>query len=134
MNDLRYKELLAKYRKLLKIGDVVTINNVRCQLDLTDWHGNSPHIGFLWARKLSSQNANFKPIGDDIAMSDVVIEDAAEIVGVVSIFNGRVFSLEDYKNTIPNIPDLAAVVKLYEMTFPKESLLTKLLKFVKLKK
>lgn len=116
MDKLRYLELKARYKVCLKHGDTVNINGHKYRLEAADNSGNSPHLGFLWAKELEKQQENLKPVSTegDVLLGQLVNEGAGKIVGVVSIFDGRFYTFEEYKNAIPSVPNLAAVIHLYE--------------------
>ena len=111
MKELEYKELLARYRVLLKHGDSITILNQKCFCDAADAAGNTPGLGMIWVRQKEAPR---------------------EILGAVSIFDGRFFTLEEVNNKlIRNIPDRAALIRLYEELYPRKTFFQKLKSFFK---
>ena len=121
--NLKELECLAKYKVLLKPGTKVTIGKEKGYLDRSDCLGNSPYIGFLWVRKENvPSSSGVLAVEEGVFISELESPDnSQEVLGVVSIFTGMFISLEEYnKASIPNIPDLSAIVKLYHENFPKE--------------
>lgn len=118
--NLREKELIANNPIHLFHDDLHTINGVTYKLDMADQYGNSPPIGWLWARKYTPKTEEKMAMlnGDTFVDTMVQTEPVGEVVGVVNVFTGKFIS------NIENIGlysiDVGQLVALHNYMFPEE--------------
>lgn len=111
IQELEYKDLLSRYPKVFKHGDSVVIKGEKCFCDAADNMGNTPGLGLIWVRQKMGNR---------------------EILGAISIFTGMFFTVEEINTkTIRNIPDKAALIRLYEELYPKKTFFQKVMGFFK---
>ena len=87
---------------MIKYGDLVVNKESTFIADVSDASGNSPPVGYLWIRKLNKRCGKvIKMIIDDVFMdNNIEIEPLAEVVGLVNVFTGKVFDLEELDNIV----------------------------------
>jgi len=110
--ELELLEFLAKYPTVLHPGDYVDCVNFHAICVNGDDLGNAPPFGFLWLRKDNNEEI---PVGQVINLKQ------GKIVGAINIVTYVIYPIENIPK-IWNVPDMAAVVRLYHDYFPPKKL------------
>lgn len=117
--NLELLELTKSYPKIYKEGDEVSIGDKKYILDVCDNSFNSPPFGFLFVRTKNE-------VKDESIVKGVKVGDLefgrGELIGAINIATGLVYKLDQLPK-VWNVPNLAALVCIYNSYFPPKSIL-----------
>jgi len=85
---------------------VYLFNKIFCISDISDASGNISPPGYLWLRRVIANSGKKvkMEVGDVFMDNTVQTEPIAEVIGLVNIFNGKLFNTSELENIIKYTP------------------------------